>query len=518
VIDRNGRFALFALVIALAACAARPEGAPHGVVRFSLATDPSAVDPLRIHRDPVSAELELVRLSYEPFIDFDERGRPFPVLLRRIPTRENGDLSPDGRTLRYRLRPGVRWSDGTPLTAADVLFSLGVLRRTAGVSSGYLRIAGAEAPDAHTVVLHLRRAWAPAVLTFFNYGSESAFVAPAHPHGASPVVDGPFALAEWERGRSLRFRANDRYWRGKPASREIRVAIVASAQTSMMLLRTGKSDLGVIPPALRATLGNENDMRFVRTHMATVSGIAFNLRTLMRDPLLRGAIARSIDRAGLAARAGLGTYPPIETLQPYGSPLRDAAVRQPPFDPAAADALLDRAGWPRGRDGLRRRRGNELEVRYAFVGESPTATRVAVLVQAALRTRGVAVALVPTLATRFYDPGPAGTLGGSRFDLAYVTWPMGADAHDDEIFACAGAANVAHYCDGVVDALERRAGAAADAATRRRLQGAIEIRVARDLPILLLLENDYLFAYRRGVRGFAPNGFTTTWNAYRWSD
>jgi peptide/nickel transport system substrate-binding protein len=95
---------------------------------------------------------------------------------------------------------------------------------------------------------------------------------------------------------------------------------------------------------------------------------------------------------------------------------------------------------------------------------------------------------------------------------------MGADAHDDEIFACAGTANVAHYCDGEVDALERRAGAAADLVTRQRLQGAIEIRVARDLPILVLLENDYLFAYRRGVSGFVPNGFAPTWNAYRWSN
>jgi peptide/nickel transport system substrate-binding protein len=185
VIDRIGRLALIGLVAALAACsAARPEDAPHGVIRFSIANDPTAIDPLRIHRDPVSAEMEMVRLSYEPFVDFDELGRPFPVLLQRIPTRANGDLSADGRTLRYRLRPGVRWSDGTPVTAADVLFSLGVLRRTAGTSSGYLRIDSAQAPDAHTVVLHLRSAWAPAVLTFFTYGSESAFVAPAHPHGA----------------------------------------------------------------------------------------------------------------------------------------------------------------------------------------------------------------------------------------------------------------------------------------------------------------------------------------------
>ncbi|HTJ26718.1 MAG TPA: ABC transporter substrate-binding protein [Candidatus Limnocylindria bacterium] len=479
------------------------------MARFSIAADPHALDPLRIHSDIANVELGLVRLSYEPFIDVDERGRPVPVLLTRIPSRADGGLSADGRTIRYHLRPQARWSDGSPVTAADVLFSLRRLARTAGSDSGYRLIARAEAPDPHTVVLRLRRAWAPAVLTFFTYGIEPAFVAPARGGG---LVDGPFRLVRWTRGEGLEFRANERYWRGLPAVREIDVVIVPNAQTAMLQLRTGRNTWDMIPPSYRRSLVTSG-LRFVGTHGTSVSGIAFNLRGTLRDPLLRAAIARSIDRAHIVRHVGFGAYPALETLQPYGSALHDPRVHEAPFDVRAADALFDRAGYPRGRGALR-----SLELRYAFSAESPTALQIATLVQAALRERGVTLDLIPETTARLYDPTPDGTLHGGRFDLAYVTWPMGIDGDAADLVTCAGEANVTGYCAPALDVLERRALAATNTRERRVLYGRIERRVARDVPVLVLLENDFEYAYRPALRGFMPNGFVATWNAARWRD
>ncbi|HYZ17475.1 MAG TPA: ABC transporter substrate-binding protein [Candidatus Acidoferrum sp.] len=506
------------LVVALALAACSPTVAPPpGVVRFSIAADPAGLDPLRIHSDISSVELQLVRLSYEPFIDFDAQGRPFPVLLARIPSRTNGDIADDGRTLRYRLRPDVRWSDGSVVTSADVVFSLHRLMHTAGAASGYGLIARVEAPDAHTVIVRLRRPWAPAVLSFFTYGIEPAFVAPASGGGAQQLVDGPFRLVQWTRGEGLRYRANERYWRGMPAVRQIDVTIVPSPQTAMLLLRTGRSTWGIVPPSLRSSLANSG-LRFAQTPGPTISAIVFNLRGPLRDRPLRIAIAASLDRSGIAHRAGFGAYPPLDTLQPMRSPLRDPQVREVPFEPRRADAFFDQAGYHRALDGVRRRRGLPLRLRYAFSAESPTAVQIATLIQAALRDRGVLLDLIPYTTAHLYEPTPSGPLHAGRFDLAFVTWPMGADGGDADLLTCHGGANITGYCDPTLDALEQRALALNDLRSRRAVSSRIEAQVARDLPILVLLENDYVYAYRPALRGFMPNGFVPTWNSARWRD
>ena len=118
--------AIAAVLLAVAACTRTGTAPPPpaATVRFAIAADPQTLDPLFAHADANSVEQQLARLAFEPFIDIDARGRAIPVLLARIPTVANGDLSPDGRTIVYRLRRGVRWQDGVPVTAADVLFTL----------------------------------------------------------------------------------------------------------------------------------------------------------------------------------------------------------------------------------------------------------------------------------------------------------------------------------------------------------------------------------------------------------
>jgi ABC-type transport system substrate-binding protein len=114
------------LLLAVAACTRTDSvvTAPATNVRFAIAADPQTLDPLFAHADANSVEQQLARLAFEPFIDIDARGREVPILLARIPTVANGDLSRNGRTIVYHLRPGVRWQDGVPVTADDVLFTL----------------------------------------------------------------------------------------------------------------------------------------------------------------------------------------------------------------------------------------------------------------------------------------------------------------------------------------------------------------------------------------------------------
>ena len=190
------------------------------------------LNPLFLTPDAASVELQAARLVFEPFIDLDPRGRPQPALLAEIPTRRNGGISADGRTIRYRLRPGVRWSDGRPVTAADVLFTLRAIldpRNPVRSHEGYELIDRASAQGPRTVVFHLARPWAPAVMTYFSYGTSPQFVLPSHilsaevplaraAFNAAPIVgDGPYRFVSWRRGEGLALR-RERSLLARPAA------------------------------------------------------------------------------------------------------------------------------------------------------------------------------------------------------------------------------------------------------------------------------------------------------------
>ncbi|MBV8147557.1 MAG: hypothetical protein JO092_00535, partial [Candidatus Eremiobacteraeota bacterium] len=202
---------VFVLVAACSPAAVQGNHAP-GSVRFNLSADPANLNPLFTHPDAASVELQMARLLFEPFIDLDPAGHPVPALLSAIPTVEDGGISADGRTLTFRLRPGVRWSDGVAVSSRDVLFTLHAIldpRNPVRSREGYDLIDRATAPTPLTVVLHLKRRWAPAATTFFSYGSEAQFVLPAHVlakyaslaqasfNGAPAVGDGPYRFEAW---------------------------------------------------------------------------------------------------------------------------------------------------------------------------------------------------------------------------------------------------------------------------------------------------------------------------------
>jgi peptide/nickel transport system substrate-binding protein len=505
-----------------------------GSVRFDLAADPANLNPLFLHQDASSVEQQVARLSFEPFIDLDRNGKQIPALLARIPTLENGDLSPDGRTIVYRLRPGVRWTDGVPVSADDVLWTLrAILDPNNPVPSheGYDLIDRAYAKDAHTVVFHLKHAWAPAVSTFFSYGFRPQFVLPKHvlekeaplaqaPFNAAPSVgDGPYRFVSWQRGESLQYVANPGYWRGKPKVARLDIRVIPDPQTNLVMLRSGALDWNLIAPVQQQTLSGARDVAFRSVPTAVVAGLTFNLsHAPLDDVRVRRAIAMSIDREGISKKITLGRYPVTDVIQPQFSWAYDPAVREPGYDVRAADALLDSAGWRRGPAGMREKGGKPLSIVYVQFPESMTGVRVATAVQAQLRSRGIAVEVKSVSNAQLFLPSSrGGTLASGQFDMAYVPFTMGSDPDDSSILACNGPSNYMRYCNAAVDGLERRALAATSQRERKRMYGRIQRLVASDVPILYLFNASYIYAYRNRLGSFYPNAFLPTWNAADWT-
>jgi peptide/nickel transport system substrate-binding protein len=142
----------------------------------------------------------------------------------------------------------------------------------------------------------------------------------------------------------------------------------------------------------------------------------------------------------------------------------------------------------------------------------------AAVVQRELYERGVDVTIKSISNAQLFLPASdGGTLANGRFDLAYVPWSMGADPDDRFLLGCTSAVkNYMHYCDASVERLERQA--EVDSVRTRRIAAyaAIDRIVARDLPIVYLFNPSYVYAYQPRLRGFAPNAFVPTWNAYAW--
>ncbi|HEX5274685.1 MAG TPA: peptide ABC transporter substrate-binding protein [Candidatus Rubrimentiphilum sp.] len=500
-------------------------------VRFDLAADPSNLNPLFLHQDAASVEQQVARLSFEPFIDFDPAGREIPELLAHVPSQANGDISRDGRTIVYRLRPGIRWSDGVEVTADDVLFTLRAIldpKNPVPSRDGYDLIDRAQARGKYVVVFHLKHAWAPAVDTFFSYGYRPQFVLPAHvlrgqsplaqaPFNAAPTVgDGPYTFVAWRRGESLLYVANPRYWRGPPKAKRLDLRIIPDPATNLVLLQSRELDWNLIAPAQQNVLLSHPEIVYRYEPTSVVAGLVLNLsHPPLNDVRVRRALAMSIDRGAISRKITLGRYPVTNVMQPLFSWAFDPSVKEPQYDPRGADALLDAAGWRRGSDGMRGKAGQPLTLVYVQFKETATGMRVATMAQAELRERGIDVQMKTVSNAQLFLPS-TGVLASGNFDLAYVPFTMGFDPDDSSILRCGAPSNYMRYCNHAVDALETAALASPSRLARKVLYSRIERLVAGDVPIVFLFNANYIYAYRKALLGFYPNAFLPTWNAYGW--
>ena len=225
----------------------------HGTVSFNIAEDPHSLNPVLAQTDD---ERQIAHLTFDMLLDVNRDGRLVPALAVQVPSRANGGVSPDGRTIVYHLQHDVRWQDGQPLSASDVIFTWHAITNPDNdipSTRGYDLIDLIYAPDPYTLIVHLRHAWAPAVATLFTYGTHPMPILPAHllpesgdlrhsPFDTHPVGSGPYRLIRWDRGERLVFAANPLYRRGTPKASMIVVREVSDPNSALNMLSSCELD------------------------------------------------------------------------------------------------------------------------------------------------------------------------------------------------------------------------------------------------------------------------------------
>lgn len=279
-------------------------------------------------------------------------------------------VAPDFLEYRFTIRQDVRWHDGKPLTADDVVFSLQRLKEfhPRGRST-FANVSHIEAPDAQTVVLRLSKP-APYLLTALA-ASESPIIARhvfesiagnENPPHTALIGTGPFRFKEWVRGGHIILDRNDDYWqKGKPYLDQIIVHIVPDAAARTAGFESGKFDLGfdgAVPltevERLRQVPGLALE-DVPPAYLASHREIFFNFETpQLQDVRVRRAIAHAIDLKALhkLIYLGYGQYA-FSPISPALGQFHDASIQPYAHDLKEANRLLDEAGFDRAANGER---------------------------------------------------------------------------------------------------------------------------------------------------------------------
>ncbi len=440
-------------------------------------------------------------------------------------------------TLTYHIRPEAHWSDGVPISAQDFVFT-------------HRAIVKYVAPDANTNVTLDRtmvrsvRALGPKTVRvvlrtrFAGWRGLFSSVLPRHalagedlatvwtdridnPKTGQPIGSGPFLVGLWERGKQLTLVRNARYW--GPHAAYLDRLVLRSFRQNPEALQRGEGDIHW------AIVGRQEDFPrfpgYTRRFRTGMTYQHFEIRLgpgghpALESKLVRRALAYGIDRVGVI-RSLFGEIDP--KLQPLDS---SVFVSQSPFyrpnwniyrhRPPEARRLLEQAGCRLGPDGIYVCAGEKLSLRV-FTTAGVVWRELAIqLVQKQLRRAGIEVKPIYAPSAALF--GPSGILASGDFDLALFGSFSGPDPTGlDDIFGCGGSANLTGYCQRLVTRDLDQADRILDQDERARVLNRADAQMARDVPVIPLLQALVVAYVRSNIRNFVMTALGDYWNAENW--
>ncbi len=453
---------------------------------------------------------------YEGLISLSSKLEPIPRLA------QSWNVSPDGLTYTFKLRPNVKWHDGKPFTSADVLFSFKqylpvTFARTKLIME---QVASIDAPDALTVVFKLKQSY-PAFMYILE--ATGGTIMPKHLYEGvtdyrttqvnnNIVGTGPFKVGEWRRGAFIKLVKNPEYWdKGKPHLDTLYFHIVPDAVGRSIAFESGKVD------AIRA--GDVENFEIAR--LAAAPGVSLskagweflqpvgflnmNLRNKpVGDLRFRQAVAHAIDRQFIIKNIFSTFGNPVNGPFPPGYVFHDAGVETTyPYDPARAKALLDEMGLKPDADGTR------VSLRLLPLPYGETWQRLAEYTRERLNAVGIKTTIVATDV-----PGWFSRISSGDFDFAYNFVYLLGDPSiginqtylSTNQLNRGSAANVDGYVNKDVDELLLKADQQPKAADRAKLYSQVQKTLSRDLPILWTHQMVMPTVYRTKVKNLISTG------------
>ena len=384
---------------------------------------------------------EACRIFYEPLAAWDNDANLLPVLAAAIPTKENGMVGADGRSVTWRIKPGVTWHDGTPFTADDLVFTWAYAKDPATAATTISSYTNMTVEKVDDLTVHIAfdkptPLWAnPFVGTFgmiipkhvfANYTGAKSREAPAN---LAPVGTGPYKFVDFRPGDVLRGQRNTSYHLpNRPFFDTIEVKGGGDAvSAARAVLQTGEYDFAwnmQIEDEILKQLEAGGRGRIEVTYGGNLEHLLLNAtdpnkevdgekssvktkHPAFSDPAVLAAMKLLVDRASIQkyiyGRAGKATANTVNGPERFVSKATSFA-----FDPAKANKLLDEAGWAKGPDGLRAKGGYKLNFVFQTSINAPRQKTQAIIKQACAKA-GIGIEIKSVTASVFFSSDVANT-------------------------------------------------------------------------------------------------------------
>jgi peptide/nickel transport system substrate-binding protein len=513
------RLGAFALVLALNACGGAGDASGGGAplvmarVKDAVVLDPShATDGLSLN---TTNEVMQNLVTFRPG-SFDVVGD----------VAERWSASADGKTWTFELKPGLVFSDGTPLDAKAVKFNFDRWRLTMNPAHGNFSysyyaddfggfpgvVTDVRAPSATRVVITLAKPLGPFLRDIaeqaFGLGSPQAILADPKAFELKPVGSGPYQVAEWVRDDHITLVANPR-WKGpKPGYPTVIIRDIPDQATSVLSIQKGDIDILTDPrPDDAKALAKQIGISVVEQPSNNVSYVAMHVeKKPFGDVRVRRAVAYAIDIATMAKSLYSSGAVVADNWTPPGMLGENPAVKTYPHDPAKARALLAAAGFPNGF-------ATTLSYSTAPRPYLPEPQRVAETIQANLAQAGIAVTLQPYEWGVFLD-----RIKHGQHEMCLIGW-TGDNGDPDNFFyplldqdsahKDGTAQNYSFWRDPAFHQLMLQGQTAVDDAKRKEIYRRANAMVHDQAPAISLVHTTVPIVMKSSLEGYVPSPNTS---------
>jgi peptide/nickel transport system substrate-binding protein len=466
-----------------------------------LEAEPATLNPILQTSDFEGRVLALVARN---LIDVDDRLQPIGGLCDRW------EVTPDLRSYTFHLRQEAVWEDGRPVTARDAVLTLERIAdpKSAAIlfSPGLESFTGAEELDAKTFRADFARPYAFRLTAFrfpllpaSRYGRADLLAAPEN---RTPVSDGPYRLAGWRTGEAITLVRNERYWGERAGFDRIVLRVLPEQSQAYRALLRGELDETRLSFEQSRRAASDPEFsgccRLLRFYDFSFFYLGYNnRRSAFADALTRRALTMLIDRQAIVDRLYGGEGRLLSGPWPAEMTAYDRSVAPYPYDPAAAGALLGKAGWRRTARGLSRK-GAPFRFDLLYAATSNASRQVAELVAAAFAGAGVECRPLPVewaSLTRRMDAGD--------FDAVLASW---ANDLNPDLYPCWHSSqapprgmNNLSYASPAADSLIEAARAEPDEQKRTALFHALHRVLHQDEPATWFFQIAQQYAVARRI-------------------
>lgn len=420
--------------------------------------------------------------------------------LEAVPELAESWESPDPQTIVFTLREGLTFSDGSPLTAEDVVFTYETILDpdfNAPQRALYTPIESVAALDDRTVQFNLSAPYAP-LLSYLDMGIVSkAAVEGGTDIGMEPVGAGPMKLVAWNRGSDIELEASETYWGGAPEVDEVTIQIIGDNSARAQAFEAGDLDVIQSPLSPQDIERLRNNERFGNATMAGlgVTYLNFNVSDpMLSDTEMRQAFAMLVDQDTIVNQIYQGVDEVANSVILPNSWAFSEDISQPTFDPEGAVAKFNELGWSdSNNDGILDKDGEPLTITLATHSEDPNRVQAVEYLQAVFQSAGVQADIQisdwPSFSTNYVQQG--------EHQIALLGWLNIVDP-DRLLYAqlsTGGSTNWGGYSNEEVDALLEEGRSSIDQADRAEAYQAAAGILAEELPYYIISAQGYQLFY-----------------------